>query len=262
MAMTSSANGADGETPGAPLGAARLLGRTLAALESFTATDSTSEALARFGEVADALGASSASFVSFIRDDALLASYRSLHIGQPAWAGEYARGEWFGDDAWLDYAMHESEPIQAGDITPKSPRQRSFVEQAARLGYARALIVPAPSPQGQSRVGVLYLGSERADAFTGGTFASVRLLARSLAMELHGWMRRSVRDELVRRTRISSGDIELLRHELAGHSSKVIASMLNTEAKTIDCRFQRVSAKLGAANRRAAVRVALLYGLL
>jgi hypothetical protein len=37
---------------------------------------------------------------------------------------------------------------------------------------------------------------------------------------------------------------------------------MNTEAKTIDCRFQRVSSKLGAPNRRAAVRLARLYGLL
>ena len=42
----------------------------------------------------------------------------------------------------------------------------------------------------------------------------------------------------------------------------MIAAALKTEAKTIDCRFQRVSAKLGAQNRRAAVRLARLYGLL
>jgi DNA-binding NarL/FixJ family response regulator len=37
---------------------------------------------------------------------------------------------------------------------------------------------------------------------------------------------------------------------------------LNIEAKTVDCRFQRVSAKLEAPDRRTAVRIARLYGIL
>jgi DNA-binding NarL/FixJ family response regulator len=51
-------------------------------------------------------------------------------------------------------------------------------------------------------------------------------------------------------------------HEEQGHGSKIIAAELGTEAKTIDCRFQRLNAKLEAPNRRAAVRVAKLYGLI
>lgn len=81
-------------------------------------------------------------------------------------------------------------------------------------------------------------------------------------MELHGWLARSILRELVDKARITADDIALLRHEAAGHSSKVIAAAMNIEAKTIDCRFQRVSSKLGAPNRRAGVRLARLYGLL
>ena len=44
--------------------------------------------------------------------------------------------------------------------------------------------------------------------------------------------------------------------------SKVIGAAMNLEAKTIDCRFQRLNAKLGAPDRRTAVRIARLYGLL
>ncbi|WP_370870407.1 LuxR C-terminal-related transcriptional regulator [Hydrogenophaga sp.] len=53
-----------------------------------------------------------------------------------------------------------------------------------------------------------------------------------------------------------------MRCEAAGHSSKVIGAAMNLEAKTIDSRFQRVNAKLGAPDRRTAVRIARLYGLL
>ena len=78
----------------------------------------------------------------------------------------------------------------------------------------------------------------------------------------HHWIAKSMREELLQGVRLTEADLNLLRHEAAGHSSKVIAAAMNTEAKTIDCRFQRVSSKLGAPNRRAAVRLARLYGLL
>ena len=45
-------------------------------------------------------------------------------------------------------------------------------------------------------------------------------------------------------------------------ASKLIGAAMNLEAKTIDCRFQRLNAKLGAPDRRTAVRIARLYGLL
>lgn len=256
--MNSSAGhgeGADGDDAAHHAEVLAIIGRIAAAGEAH-------DVLALFGDAVPALGAESGTFLSFIRDDALLSSYRCLHVGDPGWGAEYARGESFADDPWLEYAMHESEPVRVCDLQVKSTRQQVFVDTAARFGYANALIVPSPSPQGQARVGMLCLGSSSDRAFDGDTFPTVRLLARTLAMELHGWMRRSIRAELMRRSNVTEDDLELLRHELVGHSSKVIAAALNTEAKTIDCRFQRVSAKLGAANRRAAVRIAKLYGLL
>ena len=81
-------------------------------------------------------------------------------------------------------------------------------------------------------------------------------------MELHGWWMRSLRRELAERVRITDAELELLRFEDSGRGSKAIAAALGTEAKTIDCRFQRIIAKLGAPSRRAAVRIAKLYGLL
>lgn len=258
--MSSSAEETDDGSPG-ETGTGPVVAQVLALVERLRAASATADAVAIFGEAAERLGATSATFLSFVRDDALLASYRSVYVGHPAWPAEYARSEWFTEDPWLAYAMHESEPALSRDIEPKSPRQADFTKQAQRLGYATALIVPAPSPQGQSRVGVLCLGSDAENAFNAGLPMRL-LLARSLAMEMHAWMRRSVREELVRRSGVTRDDIELLRHELAGHGSKAIGALMNLEAKTIDCRFQRVSAKLGVPNRRAAVRVALLYGLL
>ena len=109
---------------------------------------------------------------------------------------------------------------------------------------------------------MLALGSATPGFFEDEGYSILRVLARALAMELHAWLARSILRDLIDRARITADDITLLRHEAAGHSSKVIAAAMNTEAKTIDCRFQRVSSKLGAPNRRAAVRLARLYGLL
>ncbi len=259
--MASSTTGTDADSPTEPGDDGQRAAQVLALIERLRNTDATDEVLDLFEASVRLLGAASATFLSFIRDDALLASYRSVHVGHPAWPAEYARQEWFTEDPWLAYALRESEPILARDIEPLSPRQQAFAAQAAHLGYATALIVPAPSPQGQSRVGVLCLGHDEASAFEHGLGMRL-LLARSLAMEMHAWMRRSIRDELIHRSGINAGDIELLRHELAGRGSKAIANLMNLEAKTIDSRFQRVCAKLGVPNRRAAVRVALLYGLL
>lgn len=51
--------------------------------------------------------------------------------------------------------------------------------------------------------------------------------------------------DLVDRAQFTADDIALLHHE-AGGNSKTTAAAMNTEAKTIDCRFQRVSNKLFA----------------
>jgi DNA-binding NarL/FixJ family response regulator len=42
----------------------------------------------------------------------------------------------------------------------------------------------------------------------------------------------------------------------------MIGAELNLDAKTVDSRFQRLSAKLDAPDRRTAARIARLYGVL
>jgi DNA-binding NarL/FixJ family response regulator len=149
-----------------------------------------------------------------------------------------------------------------------SEQERWVADAAAHYGFRSALIVPAPTPAALSRTGVLCLGSQQPDFFDRDSSAEqaelavLGVLARSLAMQLGDWMHRVVRDELMASARISADDLRLLQHQRQGHNSKRIAAMLGTEAKTIDCRFQRLNLRLGAANRRAAVRLAELYGLI
>jgi hypothetical protein len=208
------------------------------------------------------LGADASVFLSYLRDDATRASYRSLLACDPLWASEYARRKWHDHDPWLRHATHETEPVRSSELELASADEEAFAQASAELGFASAVIAPAPTCAGQSRIGVLCLGSSHRGFFDDDGYGKVRVLARALAMELHRWLLQAIRKELLAKSRLTAADIELLRHQEAGHTSKFIGAALNIEAKTVDCRFQRVSAKLDAPDRRTAVRIARLYGLL
>lgn len=215
-----------------------------------------------FGQAVCQLGADAGVFISCVRDDATRASYRSLLACDPLWASQYAKHGWHDHDPWLRHAAHDAEPIRGSELPLASAGEEAFVQASAALGFASTLIAPAPTSAGNSRIGVLCLGSYRAGYFDDGGYAKLRVLARALAMELHRWLLQTIRKELLQRSRLTAADIALLRHEQAGHTSKAIGAALNIEPKTVDCRFQRVNAKLQAPDRRSAARIARLYGLL
>jgi hypothetical protein len=236
--------------------------RVLRLLPLITDVRSPSEVLALFHDIVAGLGASSGVFLSCLRDDATRTSFRSMWACDPSWTAEYASHQWFEHDPWLRYASSNAEPIRSSDLACTSNQEVDFAHAAAQHGFTSALIAPAPSPVGLSRVGVLCLGSSDPNQFDGDSFPRVRVLARALSMELHHWVEQSMREELLQGVRLTEADLSLLRHEASGHSSKFIGAAMNLEAKTIDCRFQRLNAKLGAPDRRTAVRIARLYGLL
>lgn len=224
---------------------------------------STEAAVELFHQAVNRLGADAGAFTSYLRDDASRTSFRSLLACDPVWPAAYAKHGWHRHDPWLRHAAYDTEPIRASELKLTTAEESAFAATAAGLGFASAVIAPAPTTVGLSRVGVLTLGSHRAGFFDDDRgYATVRILARALAMELHGWLQQALRKELLIKSRITAADIELLRHEAAGHTSKVIAAAMNIEAKTVDCRFQRVNAKLDAPDRRTAARIARLYDLI
>lgn len=236
--------------------------RVLQLLPLIADVRSSGEVLLLFHEVVVGLGADAGVFLSCLRDDATQTSFRSMWACDPSWAAAYAAHRWFEHDPWLRYASSNAEPIRSSDLACSSNQEIDFTNAAAQHGFTPTLIAPAPSPVGLSRVGVLCLGSVDPSHLDGESYPKVRVLARALAMELHHWIARSMREELLQGGHLTEADLSLLRHEAAGHSSKVIGVAMNLEAKTIDCRFQRLNAKLGAPDRRSAVRIARLYGLL
>ena len=218
-------------------------------------------AVEQFRHVLRLMSVDAGVFLSVIRDDATRCSHRSLLACDPIWATEYRKGGWHERDPWIRHARLNSEPARNTELDVR-PEETGFVSISARFGFASCVVVPAPSPAGTSRVAVLAIGSHNPGFFQGDGYVAFRIVARALATELNRWLLRAIGNELRAQSGITDEEIALLRHEELGHTSKVIGAELNLEAKTIDCRFQRVNAKLDAPDRRTAARIARLYGLL
>ena len=208
------------------------------------------------------IGADVAVFTSFIRDDVSHESYRFLIACEPRFCAEYTQRSWFSNDPCLLHAATRSEPCRLSDLKVLSRGQQVLLEKAGEFGFRSGAVFPTPAAGGISRTGVLTLGSKQLGFFEGEGFSSVRLVGRTLAMELHEWWIRHVRMQLLMDARLTNEEIELLMMERQGLKSKEIASHLGVKPASIDSRFQRLIAKLNVANRAAAARLAVDYGLI
>ena len=208
------------------------------------------------------MGADAAAFVSFVRDDPSHESFRFLLACDPVWCLEYERRAWYTDDPWLQYSLNHTEPARGEDIRPSTAQQREVVELAKQFGFRSALIVPAPSSGALTRIGVLCLGSSAPAFFDDDGYLALKVLARTLAMELHEWWIARIKNEVLASARLSDEDLVLLMHERLGHSTKSIAAKLNMSPNAINSRFQRMNAKLGVPNRKSAAQLAAEYGVI
>jgi DNA-binding CsgD family transcriptional regulator len=218
--------------------------------------------LALLREGATALGAECAVFVSFVRDSADVSACRFMLACKPDWCRRYLASGLIAHDLWLAYAAHHSEPILANMLNATEPLQQQAIDLATQNGFVSAVLVPAHSGAGHSRISLLCLGCSAPGYFADEGFGPFRVNARVLAMELHEWWLARIRRELIVKSHITPSDLILLRHEFLGHSSKRIAAELHVSKSSINSRFQRMNTKLGVANRRMAARLAVECGLI
>lgn len=221
-----------------------------------------SEAVQVLKHISGMLGCKSAAFASFLQDDPWHQSYRFLLACHPAWCASYQSLAWFADDPWLAYARTNVLPARDDEIQVRTPKQQEIVELARRFDVVSALIVPAPSPGSLSRLGVLMLGSSEPGFFLKVDSKKLRLLARALASELHDWYTARLASELIETAKLTELDLDLLRHERAGLSSKEIERLIGSSAHAIDSRFQRILSRLKVQSRRSAAQMAAEYGLI
>lgn len=220
---------------------------------------SEAEALSLLRDAAGCIGADAAMFCSLVHDVPVEA--RLMLVCDPRWCLVHERSSPGHRLPWLDYAAECMEPVCASQLTALTPAQRTAFESAKRFGFQSMLIVPSPMVGTAVHVSVLVLGSRTTGFFEKSAHTALRVMARSLAMELHGWRLSRARVELIQRAQLTPTDIDLLRHERKGFRTKDIARNLRMTAPAIDSRFQRLNARLGVPSRKAAASLAATYGL-
>ena len=209
----------------------------------------------------DALGAPSAVFISFVRDSVDISCCRVLLAGDPDWCRRHLTEAQLPTDPWLAYAAQHGEPVLASSLSGQ-PVATAGQGHATDHGFASALLLPAHSGTGHSRISLLVLGADEPGFYEHMPDARLRFGARGLAQAFHDWWLHRIKAELVLRARITEGDLELLRHQHLGHSSKRIAADLRVRPSSINSRFQRMNVKLGVPNRRVAAQLAAECGLI
>ena len=229
--------------------------------ERAAATTSYAELWALLCEGARALGASSAVFMFLEREKLEITACRFMLACDPAWCRHYLEAGLLIHDPWLAYAAHHSEPRLVSSMQITDSDQQRVVDLAERHGFASAALIPVHSGTGHSRMSLLCLGSSEHGYFEAGGFARLKLGARPLAFELHEWWVAHSRRDLIAKARITAGELDLLRRQFRGHSTKRIADEMRVSIASINSRFQRMNAKLGVANRKQAACLAADCGL-
>lgn len=219
-----------------------------------------SDAAAALGHAAALVGAESAVFCTFIAGDEDYQSYRFLiHCGAP-FCSAYERAVGFMNDPFLLYASRNTEPIHSSGIRPANVHQAGVMELARSHGFVDAYVIPVHSANGL-RQSCLYFGSPEADRFLKTDEGLLRMAGRVLAAEFHDWWLAKTRAEFIEGHRLDSGEIELLRFERQGLTSKEVARKLDSSPAAVHSKFQRLIAKLGASSRRDAARLAEASGV-
>lgn len=242
--------------------APNYFGQVSSVVEKLQTAPSKAVALELLFEATRKMGVDASVFASFIRDDDTHESYRFMLACDPTWCLEYEKQSHIADDPWLIYACNHSEPIKGRDVPTYSRKQKETLTLSESYGFRSSVVIPSPSSGGTSRLGVLCLGSHDPDFFDGHGFMSLKLIARSLAMELHEWWVRVVKTELMVDAALTTEDLQLLKLERSGLSTKDIARDLAISLRAVDSRFYRVNAKLGTPSRKASARIAAEYGLI
>ena len=243
------------------VGTADYSAQITAGVERIADAADEAEALDQLQVCARILGAESAAFISALRDDADYGSCRFMLACQPAWCQHYLESDCIAHDPWLEYAARHSEPVIANTLRVADDSARRVIQLAEQHGFRSAVLVPFHSGNGHAQISLLCLGSSTPRYFEDEGFPRLRLGARLLAAELHDWWMARIRRDLLAKARITTAELELLKHEYLGHGSKRIAATLHVSTSSINSRFQRMNAKLGVPNRRIAARLAAEWGL-
>lgn len=241
---------------------AHAAGRINLIAASLTFDSSEAVVLERISEAATAFGGRSVCFISIAPNDTAHGSCRTLYQCGPAMAHVFDDAGLLMRCPWVRHAATSAWPVCGSEVPMSVESDQDFYESARRAGFCSTLIAPAPTPTRERRIAVLVFGSPAGGFFEQEHGQRLAAPACGFSMAVNRWLSASLAANLRRVCSLSEDELDLMRCEQRGMSSKEIARWTSNSADAVDCRFQRVCAKLRTPNRREALRVALSYGYL
>ena len=235
---------------------------TLAAIDSIRSARDAAECLERLFQSTQAIGATASLYTVAIPEQGPEPSSISLFACDPAFAQQLFDLGSVQSHPWVRFARTHTTLGTGKHVQIGSPTDAAAIELARAYGFGSYLLVPTIAGAELGRIELLCLGKGLDDGFEGEDQGIVRMLARSLAAELHDWFTRHLRTALQQAARLQSQDVQLLAFEWAGLGSKEIAQRTGMSLAAVDSRFQRLNQRLNCPSRRASARRAAEHSVL
>jgi DNA-binding CsgD family transcriptional regulator len=234
----------------------------LEAIDSIRSAQDAAQCLERLFQATAAIGAEVALYTVAMPEDEGDLSSIMLFACDPAFAHEIFELGPLHTHPWLRQAGAQTPTGQFDGLADISARDSAALQLAERFGFGGCLVVPVLAGAQLQRAELLCLGFGASASPRTEDLRILRLLARSLAAELHEWFCVHLRQSLNESARLQAQDIQLLSLEWQGLCSKDIARHTGLSVSAVNSRFQRLSRRLNCKGRRAAARRAAEHSLL
>jgi len=187
--------------------------------------------------------------------------YRYLVGCEPEWCFLYNKNKWYAIDPFIEYALKNTSPVLASDIPLNTAGQERLMTEAAEHGFRSGVVVPAHSGSAV-RIGILYLGTSEGAARAREGFLRHRNLMRAFALELLEWWDEKLREAGLQALDLDELDVNLLRKAQELATAEEAARELGVTLSRVKARYERLTRKLEAPNKRSAVEKAVALGLI
>ncbi len=221
-------------------------------------TEAEVEAAAR--QIVEHFGLESFVFGAFFRTGER-ENYRYLVGCVPEWCYLYNGNKWYAIDPFVDYAVTNANPILASDISVTSAGQERMMAAAAEHGFRSGVVVPAHSVS-TVRIGVLYLGTREGLDRARDSLARHRSLLRAFSLELLEWWDAKLRRASLEDLELDELDLDLLAKAGEQATAEEAARELGVTVSRVKSRYERLTRKLDAPNKRTAAEKAVALGLI
>ena len=232
------------------------------AIEGIRSARHAADCLDRLFQATQAIGATASLYSVLIPEQGPELSSITLFACDPAFAQQHFDNGPVTGHPWVRFARTHTAPGTSRQVPIGTDADAAAIDRARAFGFSSCLIVPTMAGADLERVELLCLGKAVEDAFEGDDQHLVRMLARSLAAELHDWFSIHLGAGLRRAARLQPLDVQLLSFEREGLSTKQISQRTGMTMAAIDSRFQRINQRLNCPSRKASARRAAEHSVL